>query len=58
MTTTSVEHLLAPKRDNPAIDLVARTTTAPRTDSRLAEERSDVFAGGFLDDEAASASGG
>jgi putative transcriptional regulator len=51
MTTTSIDHLLAPKRGNPAIDLIARTTTALRTDARFVEQPSDLLGGGFLADE-------
>ncbi len=52
MTDASLQQLFGQSRGNAAIDLIARTTAALRTDSRFVERPADALGGGFLGEEA------
>jgi putative transcriptional regulator len=47
----SLQHVFEDRRENAAIDLIARTTEALRTDSRFVERQADPLGGAFLGGE-------
>jgi len=51
MTDLSLQQVFDGRRANAAVDLIARTTDALRTDSRFVEAPSDPLGGAFLGDE-------
>ncbi len=55
MTAETLTEVLAHERDNRAMDLLARTTAAMRTDARFVERDDDVASAVFLADEAPAA---
>ncbi len=51
MNDMSLQHVFEDRRENAAIDLIARTTEALRTDSRFVETQADPLGGAFLGEE-------
>ena len=51
MTDLSLRQVFEGRRGNAAIDLIARTTEALRTDSRFVETETDPVGGAFLGEE-------
>src|ERR1700744_3094893 len=51
MSGLSLQRVFDGRRDNAAVDLIARTTQALRTDSRFVEARTDPVGGALLADE-------
>jgi len=52
MPNASLQRVFDGRRDNAAVNLIARTTQALRTDSRFVEAPADPFGGAFLSEEA------